>query len=170
MHDAKSKFVESVIRQRDKSSANEAADDDDVRAGSTRERATVQPFSLSVRSKDGRTAQGLAWMHFDGYDYQDEGRSEHLVLIFGNRVVDVQGWHLWRLVEQIDEGQLKAIQEHNSREVDLLRTENAGSVRGHQRPVIVSISVTPPFAETAHEIRGDSDDARLRAGGERRGR
>ena len=164
MPEAKS-FAEAILKGRD----SEAADGE-VQDAYVKDRPTVQAFSLRMRFKDGRSAQGIPWALFSGYEWIDEGRSEHLSLVFTTRVVDVYGQHLWRLVDLLDEGQLKALHEQDSKAVELLRAENADRPGQQKRPVIVSIQVTPPFAEAVREIQGESDDSRLRAGGEGRGR
>lgn len=149
MPDARS-FAESLRRQ----DAGRDGDDAEARAGFLRERPTAQAFSLRLRFKDGRSAQGLPWALFAGYDWSDAGRNERLTLMFTARVVDIEGQYLWRLVEEIDDGQLKAVQEHNAAEIALLRSENADQRPGHQKPVIVSIAISPSFEECSRELRG----------------
>jgi len=56
-----------------------------------------------------------------------------------------------RLVEQIDQGHLKSIREHDSKEVALICSEKPADPV-EIRPAIVRIAVEPPFEEFARGI------------------
>jgi hypothetical protein len=129
---------------------------------------SAQALSLRLWFKDGRRCEGLPWTLYSGDDWQSGAgdKPERLTLTFGTRVGTVHGFNLWRLVEQIDQGHLKSICEHDSKEIALLRSEKP-SDPAEIKPAIMRIEVEPPFEELVNEIRkGDemnvlsSDDRR----------
>jgi hypothetical protein len=152
-------FAESLLREQGRGVPPAP---DEAREGATRERQhTAQALMLRLVFKDGRRAPGLPWAHFGGYEWTggEGGRPERIEMIFGGRCVEIEGFCLFPVVEQIDEGQLKAIQEHNAQEVELLRGENADLVAGKKRPIITRIAVDPPMRELMSAIRGEDHDA-----------
>ena len=123
-----------------------------IGAGSAKERqATVQAVTLRLWFKDGRRSCGFPWAIYSGDEWLDSGvsgKAERLALSFGEQTVTVTGYHLRRLLALIDEGVLPLIQEHNSREADLLRhgqTDGADD----QTPIIERIEVGPAGGEGA---------------------
>lgn len=165
MADAKT-FAETVLRSR-----HDGAERDEVKDGYGKERPGVQAYCLRIGYKEGRRAEGVPWTLFSGHCWDDTGRLEQLTLLFTSRVVTVQGLHLGRFVDLLSDGQLRHLDEHDSREVELLREENAERPRGQKRPVVMSIQVAPPFADVVREILGEeSFEHRLRASSENRGR
>jgi hypothetical protein len=166
MHSGNAKsFTKAVLEAREADDAQ-----DEPRSGAVHERPTEQAFALSLRSKDGRFVQGFPWFRFDGFDFHNDGREEQLDMVFGERVVEIRGFYLSRLVDRMAEGQLKIVQQHDVKEIEDLRRENADLPRGQHKPMILSIDVTPPLSKTVSEIREDSDDERRRAVVEGRGR
>jgi hypothetical protein len=110
-------------------------------------------------------AEGFAWSHYAGYRWSDEGEREKLVVLFGNRAVEIEGHKLGILVGQIREGQLTGIRELASRQVTLLEHEN-----GDGQPVIMSVRTYPDFEEILNEIKGEEDDDKHRRTGRASGR
>jgi hypothetical protein len=115
---------------------------------------TAQAFILRLWYKDGHHCESLPWTLFSGDAWRggDDDKPESLKLIFGTRVVTIHGYNLKRLVEKIDDGRLKSIPEHDSREVALIRSQRPGDP-AEIRPAIVRIEVDPPFEEFARAIR-----------------
>ncbi len=149
--EGKKSFAESLL----KGDSVSEAEDPDAKKGFTKEwQPAAQAFSLRVWFKDGRRSEGLPWALYSGDGWHDgeSGRPECLTLTFGTRVVQVEGFHLKRLVEQIDEGHLKSIREHDAQEVALLQSEHA-SAPSETKPAIVRVKVEPPFEEFVSEIR-----------------
>jgi len=126
---------------------------------------TAQAFNLHVERRDGRMAEGFAWSHYAGYRWSDEGERERLVVIFGNRAVEIEGHKLGILVGQIREGQLSGIRELASRQATLLEHDGGGD-----QPVIMSVRSYPDFEEILNEIKGEEDDDKHRRTGRASGR
>src|ERR1700683_2369822 len=86
----------------------------------------VNPFCLSLRTKDGRQIGGPSMSLFAWHQWIDDGGPmEKLVLIFSVGGVYVEGVHLKRVVESLlEEGKLKRIQEHSSTEIEAIRAHN----------------------------------------------
>jgi hypothetical protein len=148
----KKSFAEALLK---KGTEVTDASEDDPQKGFTKEwQPAAQAFSLRLWFKDGRHSQGLPWALYSGDEWHDDaaGRPELLTLAFGTRVVVVQGYNLRRLVEQIDQGHLKSIREHDSKEVALIRSEQP-SDPVEIKPAIVGITVEPPFEELVSVIR-----------------
>src|ERR1700733_834822 len=100
MAEAKSKFLRQIIE-------NEA----EAKSFTSERQLTAQAFNLHVEHKDGRSSEGFAWSHYTGYQWQDEGEQERLVVVFGTRAIEIEGHHLGVLVNEIREGQLNRIGE-----------------------------------------------------------
>jgi hypothetical protein len=114
---------------------------------------TAQAFNLHVERKDGRKTEGLAWSHYAGYQWTDEGSHERLVVLFGMRAVEIEGHNLGVLVAEIRDGQLNCIRELTTRQSTLFKDANADG-----EPVISSIHTYPDFDEILREIKGEDDD------------
>jgi hypothetical protein len=150
--EGKKSFAESILKQ---TAPTESGDADDAKKGFTKEwQPAAQAFSLRLWFKDGRHSQGLPWHLYSGDEWHDDAadRPELLTLTFGTRVVLVQGYNLKRLVEQIDEGHLKSIREHDSKEVALIRSEKPTDPT-EIKAAIVGINVEPPFEDMVIAIR-----------------
>src|SRR5271165_2500478 len=117
MPDTKSRFLNRILESSEAGAEGEPS--------FTKERQhTAQAFNLHVERRDGRHAEGFAWSHYTGYDWRDEGDRERLVLLFGERAVEIEGHNLAILVGEIREGQLNGIKELVSRQATLLENAN----------------------------------------------
>jgi len=151
--DSKKSFAEALLDGKATKTTDEAQDD--PAKGFTKEwQHAAQAFSLRLWFKDGRRSEGLPWTLYSGDDWQDgeAGKPERLTLTFGTRVVMVEGYNLKRLVEQVDEGHLKSIREHDSKEVALIRNERP-SDPAEVKAAITKVVVEPPFEELVSAIR-----------------
>ncbi len=120
----------------------------------TKERQhTAQAFTLHVEWKDGRRTEGFAWAHYLGYRWADEGETEKLILIFGERAIEVEGHHLGALVEEIREGRLSSIKELSTSRQTLLRNDNPTA-----EPVIAVIRSYPDVTEILKQIKGEDEN------------
>lgn len=137
----------------EKSFARQIMQASDVPKGMTSERQhTGRSYSLRVKSKDGRTADGFPWALFNGYRWNDNGKAETLVILFSNRAITITGEHLLRLADELDDEQLKGVQEHNPVEAELLRAENRNAKTGELQPIILSVSAEPRFEELVNQL------------------
>lgn len=120
----------------------------------TKERQlSAQSFALHVERRDGKSAEGFSWSHYAGHHWiRDEG-NEKLVVLFGQRAVEVEGHNLGVLVEGIRDGQLNGIRELSSGQAMLLRQANPDN-----EPIIESVKTYPEFEEILKEIKGENDD------------
>jgi hypothetical protein len=117
----------------------------------TKERQ-ANAFGLGVRFKDGRSSEGFSWADYRGCRWEDLGDKERVTVIFGARVVTVEGYNLDVLVRDIEHGQLSVIREHSGRQVMQLRNENPDN-----EPIIESIETAPCFEELVREIKGEEE-------------
>jgi hypothetical protein len=149
--EGKKSFAESLLKGSQVTDSGE----DDPQKGFTKEwQPAAQAFSLRLWFKDGHHCEGLPWTLYSGDDWHASAsdKPERLTLTFGTRVVTVQGYNLKRLVEQIDEGHLKSIKEHDSKEVALIRSEKPTDPT-EIKAAIVRIEVEPPFEEFAKAMK-----------------
>ncbi len=150
--EGKKSFAETLLK---KGTEGTDGGDDDPKKGYTKEwQPGTQAFSLRLWFKDGHHCEGLPWTLYSGDDWHGAAadKPERLTLTFGTRVVLVEGYNLKRLVEQIDEGHLKSIREHDSKEVALLRNEKPSDPQ-EVKAAIVRIAIEPPFEEFAKAIK-----------------
>jgi len=143
MPEAKSKFISRII-----DSSPETA-----RSYSKERQLSAQSFSLHVEYRDGRRAEGFAWSHYAGHHWTDDGERERLVVIFGDRAVEIEGHNLGVLVTEIRDGQLNAVRELPGAQNALLRQNNPDN-----EPIIASVKSYPEFGEILKEIKGGNDD------------
>jgi hypothetical protein len=144
MHEAtaKNRVVERILGQTDESQ----------KASSKERQHTAQAFTLHVEWRDGRKTEGFAWAHYLGYRWTDDSEKERLVLIFGERALEIEGHNLEKLVEDIRDGKLNGIREMNSARQTQLRNENPD-----REPVISAIHSFPDVEEIFREIKGERD-------------
>jgi hypothetical protein len=117
----------------------------------TKERQhTAQAFTLHVEWIDGRRTEGFAWAHYLGYRWVDHGESEKLILIFGERAVEIEGRNLGPLVEEIREGKLNSVREIPTSKQMLLGNSNPAG-----EPIISAIRSFPDVDEILMEIKGE---------------
>jgi len=120
----------------------------------TKERQlSAQALSLHVERKGGRQAEGFSWAHYVGHHWSGEGEREKLVVLFGERAVEVEGHNLKVLVDGIRDGQLNGIRELPSANAALLRQSNPDD-----EPIIESVKCYPEFDEILKEIKGENND------------
>ena len=109
----------------------------------------TQAFCLRADSKDGRKKRATAWSHFSDYEWEDTGDREILTIIFGTRIVTIEGYNLMVLVREIDEGKLKTFEELVSAEVqELLHAPDDDAV-------VKSVEIYPTFKSVIEEIKGE---------------
>ncbi len=112
----------------------------------------AQSHCVSVRSKDGREADGFAMAYYARHRWIDRSsKLERLVLIFTNGGIYIEGQHLQRGLDALEEGKLKRIQEHNSNEIALIKSRNAGVRKLEDKEPIVSRVVISPSFESLLE-------------------
>jgi hypothetical protein len=126
---------------------------EDAKSFTSERQQTAQAFNLHVELRDGRRAEGFPWAHYAGYRWADEGEHERLVLLFGTRALEIEGYNLMVLVEDIRECQLNGIKEMVSAQAEL-KHANAS-----EEPVISNIRMYPDFEELLKEIKGDDREA-----------
>jgi hypothetical protein len=142
MPEAKSKFLHKLLEtpaEPDKSFSKER-------------QLSAQSFNLHVERRDGRRSEGFAWSHYVGYQWTDEGSHERLVVIFGERAVEIEGHNLAVLVNEIRDGQLNGIRELATGQNKLLQQGNPDN-----EPIIASVRSYPEFDEILKEIKGEDD-------------
>jgi hypothetical protein len=144
MPEAKSRFVEKIL---DGKNAG-----DETKAFTSERQLTAQAFNLHVEKRDGRHSEGFAWSHYTGYCWADSGDVEKLIVLFGDRAVEIEGHNLSELVGQIRQGQLNGIKEMPSAQV-ALKKQN-----GDAEAVISSVTIYPDLEEMIRELKGDDHD------------
>ena len=157
--EGKKSFAESLLK---KDTQVTDSGDNDPQKGFTKEwQPGTQAFNLRLWWKDGRKCDGIPWLLYSGDGWRDgvSGAPECFTVAFGERVVTVEGYNLKRLVEQLDEGHLKSIREHDSKEVALIRNEKPGDPMQVQA-AIVRIAVDPPFEDFAKAIQKGENETR----------
>jgi len=150
--EGKKSFAESLLQK--ETQVTDSGDDDPNKGFKKEWQPAAQAFTLRLWFKDGHHCEGLPWTLYSGDDWHGGAadKPERLTLTFGTRVVLVEGYNLKRLVEQIDEGHLKAIYQHDSKEVALIRSEKPSDPQ-EVKAAILRIAIEPPFEEFAKAIR-----------------
>src|SRR5580658_6967635 len=143
MPEAKSRFLKELIDKK-------GAGAEEPKSFTAERQHTAQAFNLHIERRDGRQTEGFAWSHYAGYRWTDEGTHERLVVIFGGRAVEIEGYHLGALVDEIREGQLNGIRELTSGQGTLLTRDNPDN-----EPVVTSVKMYPDFEEVLKEIKGE---------------
>lgn len=145
MHESRSRSVERIL--------GSAKHGDEAQSFSKERQHTAQAFTLHVEYRDGRHSEGFPWSHYGGHNWKDDGERERLVLLFGERALEIEGYNLKILVAEIREGQLNGIKELVSRQATLLESANNES-----EPVIASVKAYPDFEQILSELKGEDDD------------
>lgn len=140
----KSRTLDRIL---DRNSGN----DDEEKAFGKERQHTAQAFTLHVEWKDGRRSEGFAWAHYLGYRWADDGHNERLILIFGERALEIEGHNLGALVSEIREGKLNNIWEMPSQQVTLFQANHS------DQPVISSIQSSPDVEDILKQIKGEND-------------
>jgi hypothetical protein len=144
MPDTKSKFLGKILD-------GKGPGTDEGKSFTSERQHTAQAFNLHVERRDGRHSEGFAWSHYAGYQWTDEGSVERLVVLFGERAIEIEGHNLGVLVGEIREGQLNSIKELVTAQATL-KQETADP-----EPVISSVKTYPDFEEVLKEIKGEDD-------------
>jgi len=107
----------------------------------------AQAFCISVRSADGRDVDGFAMSLYVRHKWLDHGaRTERLVLIFSAGAICIEGQHLQRGLDALEEGKLKRIQVQDSNEIALIRGHNADTRKVEDKePIVTRVIVSPRF-------------------------
>ena len=109
---------------------------------------SAQSQCVSVRSRDGREADGFVMSLSVRHKWIDRSaKLERLVWIFSNGGIYVEGQHLQRGLDALEEGKLKRIQEQDSNEIALIKSRNADVRKPEDKEPIVSRVVTSPSFE-----------------------
>lgn len=118
---------------------------------------TAQAFTLHVEYRDGRHSEDFPWALYGGSAWKDDGERERLVLLFGDRALEIEGYNLNILVAEIRGGQLNGIKELVSRQATLLE-----SAKNENEPVISGVKSYPEFEQILKELKGEEDDDKHR--------
>jgi hypothetical protein len=110
-----------------------------------------QAFCLRADFKDGRKKRAIAWSHFSDYEWEDLGVRERLTILFGNRIVTIEGHKLDMLYREIDEGKLKTFEELMSPAVQALMANPDNDV------VVLSVDVYPSMRDLIAEIKEERE-------------
>jgi hypothetical protein len=147
--ESKKSFAQTLL-----SKDTDTTEDDPQKAYTKEWQPAAQAFSLRLWFKDGHHCESLPWTLYSGDEWQgsNSDEAERLSLIFGTRIVTVEGYDLRRLVEQIDQGRLKSIREHDSKEVAFIRAEKPADPVDI-KAAIERIEVEPPFEEFARSMK-----------------
>jgi hypothetical protein len=117
---------------------------------------SAQAFCISVRAADGRDVEGFAMSLYVRHKWLDRNaRVERLVLIFNGAAICIEGHHLQRGLDALEEGKLKRIQVQDSNEIALIRGHNADTRKAEDKEPIVSRVLISPRFDTVLE----SDDS-----------
>jgi hypothetical protein len=144
-------FAETVLKK------TTVSEDREWRRAFTLERQeTAQAFNLRIWFRNGRQAQALHWSHYLGDEYRDDGGEwESLTLLFGDRVVRIRGEHFKRLLDGLDDGKLRILQEQDGNEVKAIRAHNLDKrLASDKETIIAEIEVLPPFETLAAALEG----------------
>ena len=118
----------------------------------------VQAFSVSVRRKDCRDAEGFQASLYLRHRWVDQGsKVERLIWLFQHGAIYAEGMHLQRGLDALEEGRLKRIQEQDSNEIALIECHNADIRDMEQKEPVVSKVIVCPRLETV--LEGDEDYA-----------
>jgi hypothetical protein len=152
MSDAKSHFLERLLDRE-----NIKSDPTHLHTYTSERQQSAQAFTLHVERRDGRKSEGFAWSHYTGYQWTDEGSHEKLTLIFGDRILEIEGHNLNLLVDEIREGQLNGIRELTTGQRKILEQDNPDN-----QPIVSSVRTFPDFDEIAKQIKGEEDEQHTR--------
>jgi hypothetical protein len=115
------------------------------RAFLTEREGSGQTFCLSIRSSDGRVAEGFAMSLYLRHQWRAGGsRIERLALIFSNGAVFIDGQYLQRGLDALEEGKLRRIQAQDANEIAAIRAHNADVRKPEDKePVVMRALVCP---------------------------
>jgi hypothetical protein len=105
----------------------------------------AQSFCVSVRPADGREADGFPMHLYIRHKWLDRrARLEKLVLLFDGGAIYVEGEHLQRGLDALEEGKLKRIQVQDGNEIAAIKGRNADLRKAEEKEPIVSRAVVSP--------------------------
>jgi hypothetical protein len=153
MRDTASSFVRKVVGQLPAEAQQEPQW---RRAFVTEREGAAQAFCVSVRSADGRDVDGFAMSLYLRHKWVDRGaRLERLVLMFSNGAICIEGHHLQRGLDALEEGKLKRIQAQDGNEIAAIRGHNADTRKPEDKePIVTRVIISPRF-----DLLLDSDDS-----------
>jgi hypothetical protein len=125
---------------------------EDAKGFTSERQHSAQSFNLNVDWRDGRRKEGFAWSHYAGYRWLDDGDTEKLAVLFGERALEIEGHNLGVLVAEIRDGQLNGIKELASGQGRLLRQANPDN-----QPIILGVKSYPDFDDILMEIKGENN-------------
>jgi hypothetical protein len=129
---------------------------DSAREGYIKERQTSGHADLLRLSYAcGRREETIPWTLFSRGEWSDDGTHQQLTLVFSHCIVTVVGEQMQSVRQAHNECQLKAIEEHSEREIEVRRGENADLTPDYKKPIIRSITVEPSLDEAVSAIRGE---------------
>ena len=108
---------------------------------------SAQAFCVSVRPADGREADGLPMGTYRRHKWLDRSaQREKLVLMFMDGSIYVEGQHLQRGLDALEEGKLKRIQVQDANEIAAIKSRNADVREAEKKEPFVSRAfVSPSF-------------------------
>ena len=112
----------------------------------------VNAFGLTIKYKDGLCEEGFSWADYRGHQWRDENGKECLEIIFGARVVTVEGFNLSSVLWDVEHGECRVIPELTSRKVTELCHSNPENVA-----IVESVRIAPSFKDIVSEIKGEDD-------------
>jgi len=143
MRDTATSFVRKVVGS---PLEGPAAEPQWRRAFTIEREGASQSMCISVRSSDGREADGFPMSLYVRHKWLDRGRVERLVLMFSNGAVCVEGQHLQRGLDALEEGKLKRIQAQDGNEIAAIKGHNADTRKPEDKePVVTRVIVSPRF-------------------------
>jgi len=142
MPEAKSDFARRLMEGRE----------GDGKSFTSERQLTAQAFELDVETRDALQSEGFPWSHYSGRKYSNKGTHECLVILFGERAVEIEGHNLKPLVQEIREGRLNGVKEMLTSQVELLHADAS------DEPIISSVKTYPDFEEMLSELKGDNHD------------
>jgi hypothetical protein len=118
----------------------------------TEREGSGQAFCISVRHADGREADGFAMSLYVRHHWLDRNaRVERLLLLFSGGAICVEGQHLQRGLDALEEGKLRRIQAQDTNEIALIRGHNADTRKAEDKEPVVSRVLVSPSVKTLLE-------------------
>jgi hypothetical protein len=118
----------------------------------TEREGSAQSFSISMRRQDGREGGGFSTGIYLRHHWIDSGpQLERLLLMFSEGGIYVEGQHLQRGLDALEEGKLRRIQVHDSSEVALIKAHNAQTRKAEEKEPLVLRVVISPSVESVLE-------------------
>jgi len=111
-----------------------------------------QAFSLRADFRGGRRKRGTAMSHYSDYQWDDLGDRERLEIIFGERIITIEGHNLQVLSRLIDKGKLESFEEELTARIVQLRSNPPDN-----EALVTSIEIYPDFEELKRQIKGEEN-------------